>query len=208
MGVFCLFNSNILLKFIYTIKKDMKKLIMVAIILIASMSVYSQEFLGIKVDGKKTDVVQQFKNKGFIVKSEPSKTVTTMVGTVAGKKTEVNVVSSPISQIVWKFAVYLPEQTSWYSLKDEYNEFLITLTNKYGAPENVYAFFSSPYYEGDGYEMQAVYMEKCTYSAFWSDSIGIMLQISKYKQVKISYENSKNSQLDTQEKEKLKMESF
>ena len=181
---------------------------MVAITLIASVSVFAQEFIGIKVDGKKIDVIQKFKAKGFTVDGDASKNVVKMLGTVAGKKIEVNIVASPTSQTVWKFAVYLPAQTSWYSLKGDYNEFLSTLTSKYGQPEKTYEFFSSPYSEGDGYEMTGVFMDKCNYAAFWSDSIGITLEISKWKQVRINYENAKNSELDTQEKEKMKLAAF
>ena len=41
-------------------------------------------------------------------------------------------------------------------------------TKKYGEPKDHFEFFSSPYYEGDGYELQALRKEKCNYISFWT----------------------------------------
>lgn len=173
--------------------------------LIISLS-YGQEFLGIKVGGKKEAVINAFKSKGF--KVSPSSNiikdnVIRLNGSAGGKNLEVAIVCTPKSKIVWKFSVYLPEQSSWYLLKSDYEEHLKLLKNKYGEPNAEYSFFSSPYEEGDGYEMTAVSIEKCTYSAFWPSQIGISIKISKFKQVNISYENAVNSALDDKERAEL-----
>ena len=76
---------------------------------------------------------------------------------------------SPITKLTWKLVVYLPEQTSWYDLKSQYTQYLDLLIVKYGEPSNNYGFFSNPYAEGDGNEMAAISLEKCTYTASWTN---------------------------------------
>ena len=82
------------------------------------------------------------------------------------------------------------------------------LSKKYGEPESTYNFFSSPYKEGDGDEMTAVAVDKCSYSAFWTKTSGLWISISKFKQVVISYENITNSNLHTKEKNEIKKHIF
>lgn len=187
----------------------MKKVNLILLFSVISFSCFSQEFLGIKVDGPKQEVVNKFIAKGFRVKTIKggSENVTSMEGNYAGTNYEINIVNTPTSKKVWKIAVYLPEQSNWYSLKSSYEKYLETLTEKYGQPTKSYGFFSSPYYEGDGFEMTALAIEKCNYAAYWLDII-MSIEISKYKQIKISYENAVNSELDDQEREKINKNVF
>ncbi len=166
----------------------------------------AQEFMGIKVDGKKDAIISVFKAKGFTPSGDMSKDVVAMKGNVGGKVLELNIVCSPTSKTVWKFSVYLPEQSTWYALKSEYEEYLKLLTEKYGEPNSKYNFFASPYEEGDGFEMTAIYAEKCHYSAFWDK--GYSISISKWKQINITYENNVNIELMKKEKEQLNKNSF
>ena len=53
--------------------------------------------------------------------------------------------------------------------------------------------------------MNAITMEKCNYSAFWEN---ISLEISKYKQVKIAYQNNINFGIKDKEVAKLKRDVF
>ena len=101
--------------------------------------------------------------------------------------------------------MYLPKKSDWSILKSEYFEYLTTLTNKHGPPNDSYNYFESPYKEGEGDEMQGVEMEKCNYVAFWKN---IALYISRFKQIKISYENNINIELRDSEKARQKMEIF
>jgi hypothetical protein len=165
---------------------------------------YGQEFLGIKVDGKLGEVVAKFKLKGFKVTS-PDDTSPILVGKAGVSNVEVIILSSPISKKVFKFAVYLPKQNDWESIKSEYEDYLETLTSKYGTPTQSFNFFSSPYKEGEGDEMNAIAMEKCVYSAFWEN---VYLRISEYKQVSIAYENAKNMAIRDAESAKLKKDAF
>ena len=188
----------------------MKKGIMILLLTFLTIISFSQEFIGIKVDGNINDVVEKFKGKGLKVSNRGSSTpnVISMEGIVGNRNLELNIVCTPTTKIVWKFAVYLPKQTLWTSLKSEYEEYLDLLTKKYGKPKSTYNFFSSPYKEGDGYEMTAVAVEKCTYSAFWPGNLGLYIEISKWKQVKINYENRTNSALSKIEQDEIKNKIF
>ncbi len=176
------------------------------VVVLTTTALLGQEFLGVKVDGKKETVIAAFKSKGFAPSGEMSDNVVTMKGVAAGKNIEINIVSTPLTKTVWKFSVYLPKQSNWYSLKAQYEEYLKLLTEKYGEPTNMYNFFSSPYEEGDGYEMTAVYAEKCHYAAFWKQ--GYAINISQWKQVNIVYENDVNSDLNRKEKDQVNKNIF
>jgi hypothetical protein len=101
---------------------------------------------------------------------------------------------------------YLPEQTSWSALRDTYIEILTTLQNKYGEPDETEAKFITPYYLGDGYELNAVRLEKIDYHAYWfrRDNLTVGVEISKFSQVKLIYEN--NIMMDLKDKEQGEIE--
>lgn len=183
----------------------MKKLSILVALVLTTMLGFSQEFLGIKVDGNRQTCINKFLAKGFKVSIPPSKTVTSMKGTVGGQPIELLIVVTPTSQKVWKFTVYLPEQNTWENLKYNYNYYVDLFTKKYGEPTNSYSNFNSPYSEGDGYEITGVVVEKCNYSAYWKD---VYIEITKWKQVCINYENEVNGELNTQEKEQLNLNIF
>lgn len=168
-----------------------------AILVLAMLVSNSQEFMGISVDGKLSDAVSKFKEKGFTILTTTTGG-TIMKGLMGTKEIELFICNTVTTKTVWTFKVYLPKKDSWYSLKAEYLEFLDLLTKKYGEPKSKYNSFSKPYYEGDGFEMSAVANDKCNFASYWTDKYGI--EISKYKQVCISYENPINSEM--QEKEK------
>lgn len=185
----------------------MKKIvtfISIVALLTINTIIYGQEFLGIKVDGKLSEVVAKFKLKGFKVTS-PDDLSPALVGKAGVSNVEVIILSSPISKTVCKIVVYLPKKNDWESIKSEYEDYLETLTAKYGTPTQSFNFFSSPYKEGEGDEMNAIGMEKCFYSAYWEN---VYLRISEYKQVSIAYENAKNMAIRDAESAKLKKDAF
>jgi hypothetical protein len=176
------------------------KRVLVTLLFMSALVVNAQEFMGVKVAGTASSAIAQFKAKGFTL-IEQTEQVASMKGIgLGGKQLELNIVYSPKSKTVWKFSIYLPEQTTWYGLKSEYKSYLQSLTAKYGKANNNNEFFLSPYKEGDGYEMTAVAVEKCLYSTFWSD---VYIQISEYKQVNICYENSANLAISKRERESI-----
>jgi len=184
----------------------MKKSITLLLALAITISAFSQEFLGVKVDGTRDEIQKKFIAKGFSTKTTSDKDYLSMRGYIGTTDIELLVLFTPKTKKAWKFVIYLPKQTTWYALKAQYNEYLEMLTTKYGEPKHDYHFFSSPYEDGDGYEMTAVAVEKCTYSAFWEDTYSI--EISKFSQVKIAYENPVNSEIFSQEKKQIQTNSF
>lgn len=63
-----------------------------------------------------------------------------------------------------------------------------------------FEFFSSPYDEGDGYEMRAVSLGKCNFASFYYATGGhIMIQIDEKQRIKITYEDRENIKISQSE---------
>jgi hypothetical protein len=116
-----------------------------------------------------------------------------MKGKINLENVEIFLYETPKTKQLFKLTVYFEEASSWRSIKSQYERLLETLTSKYGEPDNSYSNFKSPYYEGDGYEMSAIELDKCDFTAYWlnKDNLSLSIQISKWKQVRLSYENDK-----------------
>ena len=168
------------------------------------------QFMGIPIEGDAMLFINKLKAKGFKVTTYDA-IVTTMTGVFLGNVTnQILVIHTPKSKQVWKVAVYMQEQFGWSSLKSEYLTLLSKLNNKYGEPSTSYFSFLSPYEEGDGYEMNAVSLEKTNIVAWWNltykdgtESGTIMLELTKWKQNKISWENATNAALKVKEQAEL-----
>lgn len=196
----------------------MKKLIFSFVIVVANfLSAQSvapvtgvPQFMGTPIEGDVMVFINKLKSKGFKVKKYDA-IVTTMTGVFLGNLTnEVLIIHTPKSKKVWKVVVYMQEQIGWSSLKSEYVSLLSKLNNKYGEPSSSYFSFMSPYEEGDGYEMNAVELEKTNIVAWWNlthqdgtESGTITLELSKWKQNKISWENAINAALKVKEQAEL-----
>lgn len=163
---------------------------------------YSQEHLTFKnvpLNGDINNFAKELVKQGFTIK-ETKGNVIIMSGSYVNRECEVLVLATKKTNIVWKVAIYLPEETIWSSIKYDYLKLKEQFITKYGTGKS-YEYFSNPYYEGDGYEMQAVKLEKCNYITFWEKPEGsISLKISKYEQIAVSYEDTINSALDDKEK--------
>jgi hypothetical protein len=169
-------------------------------------AVAAQEFMGIEVKGKLSDVTAKLKEKGFkIVNSDDA--VTVFSGKVAGSELIVAAGVTPISKQVWKIMVQLPEKTTWSGLKEQFNEYYSILRDKYGEPTDIYTEFMKPYYDGDGYEMTAIRNDKANYFARWDN--GVWIEISSTSvAVNIHYENLILSDLKKQEQAKQRANVF
>lgn len=157
-------------------------------------------FKNIPINGTQASFIEKMKKDGFVL-DEIIDNVAIMKGSFVGKDCEIFIGASPISKIVWKVSVHLPEESNWYSLKSSYNSFKEQFSKKYGNPFKTFEFFSKPYYEGDGYEMQALRNEKCFYYTYWDNIDGIIsIEISSYENIKFSYEDKINVQINKTEK--------
>ena len=188
--------------------KKMKKLILMLLVIICTQGI-SQTFDGVYIGGSVSDVLAKYKAKGYRHENN-FEGVVQMVGRVAGKTCDLFIVYTPKSKTVCKVAVIFPEKTSWYTLKSEYIEYKEVLEEIYGEPENEYFTFKSPYYEGDGYELSAIKMDKHVISAFWfnHNNTNIAIRVTEYSQVNISYENARNMALLEMEKTSLNKNAF
>jgi hypothetical protein len=151
--------------------------------------------MGMSVSGPVAAFNAQLKTKGFtldVLQTEGDLYVFT--GTISTKDVEIVVITTPTSKLVKKLVVFYPKQESWYSLKSQFNDVVEVITKKYGKPDDNYAFFQSPYEEGDGYEMTAVGTENCFYLYAWKANANfpnqtIAVRIVKSKRVTLAYEN-------------------
>lgn len=182
-----------------------KVLLMIACMLIAINS-FSQsshiEFKGIPLDGQLSDFVSKLQKQGFTFNKYLRDYVVIMEGVFAGKYATIYVLATPKSKIVWKVSANYDEKESWSSLKSDYSDMKELYTKKYGDPNEHFEFFSKPYYEGDGYELQALKKEKCTYISFYNIPFGnISVEITKFCKIQLSYEDEFNYKLKEKEEE-------
>lgn len=187
----------------------MKNYILFIFLLIANFTM-AQSFNGVAISGSSSNAIAQFKAKGFRVTDASMQGATIMKGNIGIEPVEIFIFETPKTKQVFKISIYFQEEKTWPSIKKTYTRYLETLSNKYGQPDYTYASFTNPYYEGDGYEMSAVELEKCDYSSVWlnKDNTNISVEISKYKQVKIIYENVINIALYKKERDALNQNIF
>lgn len=186
----------------------MKKYILIALLLVSAVT-FGQTFDGVLLSGDIDVAVAKFKSKGYKV-SQTVESAYVMKGVVAGENVQLFIFFTPKTKQVFKLTAYLDERGTWYSLKSHYEKYVEVLTEKYGEPSSSYSGFDKPYYEGDGYEMSAVQLEKCNYATYWikKDNLTLAVEITKYKQVKLVYENDTNMDLYKKEKGEIQKNSF
>lgn len=166
------------------------------------------KFRDIEIDGTATLFLSKLKTLGYILK-DTDDGVYLLDGKFGGKECDIYFLSTEKTKTVWKVAVFFEKKNSWSSLKSDYNSIKEQLITKYGKPKKSYNFFSNPYYEGDGYELQAVKNEKCTYFTTWELVGGaISLQISGTDgcRLVIQYEDKTNMTKMQKEKEEIRRE--
>lgn len=130
-----------------------------------------------------------------------------MKGTFTGEEVDLIILASPKSKTTWKVLVDYPAKDSWSSLKSNYFKMVELYEKKYGAPESRYEFFTTPYYEGDGFELQALEKENCRYLTLFETGEGtIGIAISKYGNIQIGYEDEINAEIDEKEEEENSIE--
>jgi len=180
------------------------KCVMAIICLFCSMSVFSQKHISFKktiLNGNIKNVASELKCKGFI-SVESDKNVERLKGSFINKECNVFVVGSKKTNIAWKVLVALPKNKSWKSLKREYLSVKEIYEKKYGKGIS-YEYFSDPYYEGDGYELQALDNDKCTYETIWETDLGYIMVSISIKRIYISYEDKVNGKLSSKEKQEI-----
>ena len=190
--------------------KHIKKVLLALVILLASyFNANSQYFDGVYIGGSLNSCIEKYKAKGYTL-SKTTEISAIMKGKISNTAIELYIFTTPKTKVVSNVAIYLPKYENWYALKTSYNDYVRILTDKYGKPDDVYTGFVSPYYEGDGYEMSAVELEKNNDLTLWfgKDNTNIGISISKFKQVKIQYENVINLAIKDKEQAEIDKNSF
>lgn len=183
----------------------MKKITLTIFTLLIWAASYCQTFYGVAISGTIKSVSDSFKTRGFKPMDFKIEDGMIMKGQLMGKEVELYIFCTPKSKQVFKVAAYFEKIDSWYTIKSDYNSLLNILTEKYGKPDSKYSSFYKPYYEGDGYEMQAVSVEKASFSAYWfgKENTNISISISKFKMINIGYENAIMIEVNDKEKKEL-----
>ena len=182
----------------------MKKILSLIIVALMPLFVFSQEhmdFRGVPLDGDLNSFIGKMKELGYTL-NKLDGDVAIMKGKFTGEDVDLYISATPKTKTVCKVNLYFSEKSSWNSLKSQYEEYKELFSKKYGENKKSYEFFSKPYYEGDGYELQAVRKEKCTYSTFYDTPRGyIAVQISKFECLLVGYEDKINIELRSTEKD-------
>jgi hypothetical protein len=187
----------------------MKKITTTLALMFFSILSHAQVFMGMSISGPIAFFTPQMRAKGFIPNAQETQgDLYVYNGTISGKTVEIIVVTTPTTKLVKKLAVFYPVQETWYSLKSQFNEIYEVISKKYGPAKDNYAFFKSPYEEGDGYEMTAVAVEKCFWLSAWEANATypnqtIAVRITKSKRVSLVYENDAMMQQSDVEQEKI-----
>jgi hypothetical protein len=187
----------------------MKKTIITIAFAIIALFVKAQTFNGVEVGGQLNTAYQQFLAKGYKLYKVYDHAYS-LTGSFLGTDIELFIYGTAKTNKFYKAVVYLPKHDSYYDLRKQYDNYVELLVGKYGKPDNQYDNFLSPYILGDGYEMQAIEKDKTNISTFWLELSGAnyYIEISKFKQVKIVYENDANGKIHSREVELLKQNIF
>lgn len=182
----------------------MKKLLFLILAFCSSVAAMAQnghlEFKGVPIDGNIDNFVSELKKQGF-EELHRLDAGAIMKGNFTGKDANIYILPSAKTKTVWKVSAQFGEDESWQDLKSYYFEYVKLYASKYGEPSNHFEFFSSPYYEGDGYELQALRKDKCNYLTAFELSNGVItISITTQGKVSLSYEDSKNAEIMKQEK--------
>jgi hypothetical protein len=185
----------------------MKNLVVIISVFFIS-SLNAQTFDGVFIGGDFQTCVNQFKAKGYREVNKFDLGIK-LTKNQNNREIDLYVVRTPKSSKAYKVSVYLPKKTSWSSLLQEFSDTFEILVEKYGEQKALKTEFESPYYFGDGYELQAVRLEKCQYYALWeTQNTTILLEISKFEQINIQYENDALTELKKREQAEINAKTF
>jgi hypothetical protein len=189
----------------------MKKYILTMFAMLVFATSFAQTFDGVKIGGTLAQMRFKLEQKGYKF-DEVKNNILWMKGTLANKKVMIGVVGTPKSKTAWKIVAYLDERKNWYDLKNEFENINTILAKKYGETETCFRFFSTPYYEGDGYEISALANDKVTFSCYYpnkeDNKLNISVEISSTSCILLTYEHIENTLLMKKEKDEAEMSSF
>lgn len=137
-------------------------------------------FKGHPISGNVKQFSSILQKEGFsIVNGEDD----VLKGKFDGKDVVLALITTPKTETMCGVLVEFATFRTWKSIKQEFDQLEKRLTAKYGNPTSKMRKFVFPYEEGDGYEMDAVYLGKCIYVDYFEMEIGtIAITITKSPQ--------------------------
>ena len=157
----------------------MNRLLYLLGVLILSVTSYAQvepiehfTFKGVPIDGTLAEFGQKLTATGLTINQKTDEVIEFKGNFGGTDDCKVIAFSTPKTGQVYSLMVIFPEVDTWYSLKADYKEYKTMLTSKYGKAQTTVERFSDPYYEGDGYEMQALRLNKVSYASFFHTDNG------------------------------------
>lgn len=147
--------------------------------------------MGIDLVGSINKLAKRFEEeRGFVI--DPDRSVDGKFIALNGRFTgldgcELYLATASDDQEVALALIYLPKQSTWKAIKQQYLTYKQNYDQKYTLISATTGFTGS-YSEGDGNEVEAVRNEACNYSATYSIPGGtVTLSISKFMQVEMVY---------------------
>lgn len=157
------------------------------------------EFKGIEITGIIDNVIAKLEKAGYIL-AEKDEDGAVLEGMFANEKCQLLVSLTPKTKRVYSICVFFEKKDSWYSLKADYKELKKSLKDKYDVRPDDSEFFIDPYYEGDGYELQALRLSKCVYRSKYELKNGEITLAMISNRIILSYNDKKGNEINEREK--------
>lgn len=187
----------------------MKKFLFILFAVLLNVNAFSQnhlEFNGVSMNSEINSFTKKLESKGYELKEYIGSNAI-MEGTFTNHSAQLIILGTNKTKMVWKVSVKLASEFPWADLKNLYQDYKELYTKKYGKPHEHFEFFSKPYYEGDGYELQALKLGKCNYITFYKLETGyITVGLSEDGCLQLVYEDNINGELSTEERKSIVFE--
>lgn len=141
----------------------------------------------------------KMKQKGFSFKKQIRPNFVEMNGIFLNRQSQLFILSTLKDKLVCKVSVFVGFPVdSWEQLKEDYYRIKKLFIQKYGEPIQSFEFFTDSFYEKDGLEISGVKKGTCRYITFFHS---ISVEICESCQIKITYEDSKNMDILSNEED-------
>ena len=181
----------------------MKKGFITLLVILLALPVFSQEHLkfnGIPIDGKLSSFISALKEKGMSVAPYSTASEPNLLGSFAGIEDCYIGFGVTDDETVCRVVIVTPMRSSWRSVKKDYDLIKETVIAKYDGEIKEYEYFEEPHKSGDGYEIQALSLDKAvfeTYDMMEEGGVKIKIRASQVSYgkafVTIIYEDSINT---------------
>lgn len=157
-------------------------------------------FKGLSISGPLDDFVSNLVSQGYVLKESMTAGALLKGDFASESNCTIGILTTKRTHQVYCVAVSFESKTSWTSLKSQYREYKSMLSAKYGEPSKHIERFYSPYYEGDGYELQALRLDKCSYTSYYDLPNGsVMLSMNDDASLILYYSDKEGNALNERE---------